>query len=300
MDQAKAAQDQKKWDNAIGLYSKVADLNGPFKEQALQAIPIVKQLETGADISKIEQQTYQTAMSALGKNQYTQARSLFQHVIDLKVPDSALAPKAQAQLVDLDQKLKAQEEFDAAVRATSRNDLDGALAQFSRIAEGGGPFAARAKARIPELLRVKTEAAANAALNQKFDAAVEAENSNDLSGALDKFKAISGKGGTFGSEAQPPPTTHQPPRPSSTCASRSAHGESHASAWTCTVTVFACRHDAVPRPTGFRPRLSVRATKPIRAWWVRCLFEKGSMGVDPRSSTSTPSGITSARRQTPP
>lgn len=201
-DQAKTAQDQKKWNDAIALYNKVADLNGPLKEQALQSIPIINQLKTGADISKIEQQTYQQAMSSLGKNQLTQARGLFQHVIDLKVPDSTLAPKAQAQMADLDQKLKAQEEFDAAERAASKNDLDGALVQLNRISEGGGPFAARAKARIPELQRMKTEASANAALKQEFDAAVGAENSGDLSGALDKFKAISGKGGTFGSEAQ--------------------------------------------------------------------------------------------------
>jgi serine/threonine-protein kinase len=200
-DQAKAAQDAKKWDDAIALYNKVADMNGTMKDQALQAIPIVKQLQQGTDIAKIEKDTFQEASSALQKKQYSQARGLFQHVIDLKVQNSTLAPKAQSALVDLEQTIKAQEEFDAAERAANRNDLDGAVAQFDRIANGGGPFASRAKTRVSELQKMKSEAAANAAVKQEFDAAVQTENNNDLNGALAQFKAIAAKGGTFGSEA---------------------------------------------------------------------------------------------------
>jgi Flp pilus assembly protein TadD len=200
-DQAKAAQDQKNWDGAIALYSKVADMSGPLKDQALAAIPVVKQQKEGLDDSKIEKQTFGDAMTALKRKQYTQARGLFQQVVSLKVPDSTLVPQAQSQLANLEQTIKAQEEFDAAERAANKNDLDGALAQFDRIASGGGPFATRAKARIPELQKMKSELAANAALKQELDAAVQAESNNDLPGALDKFKAIAAKGGTFGSEA---------------------------------------------------------------------------------------------------
>ena len=94
-DQAKADQEAKKWDEAIAKYNKVADLNGTMKDQALQAIPIVKQLQQGTDLSKIEKQTFQQATNALKKKEYTQARGFFQHVIDLNVPDSTLAPQAK-------------------------------------------------------------------------------------------------------------------------------------------------------------------------------------------------------------
>jgi hypothetical protein len=153
------------------------------------------------DASKIEKQTFNEAMGALKKKQYTQARGLFQQVVNLKVPDSTLAPQAQSQLTDLEQTIKAQEEFDAAERAANKNDLDGAIAQFDKIANGGGPFASRAKTRASDLQKMKAEATANAAVKQEFDAAAQAENNNDLNGALDKFKAVAAKGGTFGAEA---------------------------------------------------------------------------------------------------
>jgi serine/threonine-protein kinase len=200
--QAKAAQEARKWDDAIALYNKVADMNGPLKDQALAAIPVIKQQQQGTDVAKIEKQTFQDATAALKKKQYTQARGLFQQVVELKMPDSQLAQQAQQHVADIDQILKAQEEFDSAERTASRNDLDVAIAQFQKIADGGGPFAARAKARVPELQKMKTELAANAALKQQFDAAVQAENSNQLQDALDKFNAIARNGGTLGSQAQ--------------------------------------------------------------------------------------------------
>jgi len=200
-DQAKAAQDAKKWDDAVRLYTQVADMNGPMKDQALAAIAVVKQQQQGTNVAKIEQETFQQATNALKKNEFAKARGLFQQVIGLNVPDSSLAPKAQAQIGELDQVIKAQDEYEAAERAASKNDIDGALAQFDRIANGGGPYAARAKARSSELQKMKTELAANRAIKDEFDAAVQAENNNDLPGALDKFKAIAAKGGTFGAEA---------------------------------------------------------------------------------------------------
>jgi serine/threonine-protein kinase len=201
-DQAKAAQDAKKWDDAIAKYNKVADMNGTMKEQAQQAVLTVKQLQQGMDVSKIEQQKFQQATNALKKNDYLQARVLFQQVIDLKKPDSTWAPKAQAQLTDLDQILKEKTEFDAAERSENTGDLNGALAQFQSVANKPGHFQTQAKARIPKLNEMISSAAANAAIKQEFDAAVRAENNNDLNGALDKFSAIARKGGTFGSEAQ--------------------------------------------------------------------------------------------------
>jgi hypothetical protein len=176
-------------------------MNGPLKDQALAAIPVVKQQQQGMDVSKIEKQTFQQAMTALKNKQYTQARGLFQQVVSLKVPDSTLASQAQSQLNDLEQTIKAQEEFAAAERAENTNDLKGALAQFQRIADGGGPFAPQAKARIPKLNDLINNAAANAAAQAEFNAAVQTETSGDLPGALDKFKAIAGKSGPYKSEA---------------------------------------------------------------------------------------------------
>lgn len=200
--QAQAAQQAKKWDEAISLYNKVADLNGAMKDQALQAIPIVKALEQGTDVSKIEKDTYQQAATALKRKDYVKAQSLLQHVIDLKVPDSTLAPQAQDELAKIEPILRDKSEFDAAAAAQNRDDLQGAMKQFQAIAEKPGTYQSEAKARVSKLDQMIKEEAANAALKGQFDAAVQAENSNDLNGALAKFKAIAGQGGTFGAEAQ--------------------------------------------------------------------------------------------------
>ena len=197
-EQAKAAQDAKKWDDAIALYNKVAGMNGTMKDSALQAIPIVQQLQQGMDISKIEKDTYQQATSALQKKEYAQARGLFQHVVDLKVPDSTLAPKAQSQLGDIDQILQAKVEYDAAEQAENGGDLKGALAKFEAIAGKPGYFQQQAKARIPHI----NDMINNAGAQQEFNAAVQLQNSGNLRGALGQFQAIAGKTGPFKGEAQ--------------------------------------------------------------------------------------------------
>ncbi|MGA2984969.1 MAG: protein kinase [Terriglobia bacterium] len=196
-DQAKAAQEAKKWDDAIALYNKVAEMNGPMKDQALQSIPIVTQLRAGADLPKIEKDTFQQATSALQKKEYSQAQGLFQHVIDLKVPDSSLAPRAQTELAKIEPILQAKAEFDAAAGAQNSGDLKGAMARFQTIADKPGPFASEAKARIPKL----NEMINNAGATQEFNVALQLEKS-DRKGALAKFQAIAVGSGPFKSEAQ--------------------------------------------------------------------------------------------------
>jgi len=160
-DQAKAAQDAKMWDEAIALYNRVAEMNGPMKDQALQAIPIVTQLREGTDLPKIEKDTFQQATNALQKKEYLKAQGLFQHVIDLKVPDSSLAPRAQTELAKIEPILEAKAEFDAAAGAQNSGDLKAALARFQTIADKPGPFASEAKARIPKLNEMINNAGAS-------------------------------------------------------------------------------------------------------------------------------------------
>jgi hypothetical protein len=197
-NQARAAEDHKNWDEAIALYKNVAGLNGPLKDQALEAIPIVMQLQRGMDISKIEEQTYAQADTALTSNQYALARGLFQLVINLKVPDSTLAPKAQAAVANIDQILKSMPAFNAAERAENTGDLRGALAQFQKLANTQGPLAAQAKARIPQL----NDKINNAAAQQEFSSALQKERSGDLNGALTQFKVIAEKPGPYARDAQ--------------------------------------------------------------------------------------------------
>jgi hypothetical protein len=195
--QAKDADSAKKWDDAIALYNKVADLNGPMKGQAVDAINLDTKLKQGTDPSQVEKQTFQQASTALQKKQYAQAKSLFQQVVDLKVPDSTLAPEAQTQLANIEPIIRDKAEFDAAAGAQTRGDLQGALNQFTAIAGKPGNYQAEAKARIPKLNLMIN----NAGAQQEFNAALQLEQS-DPKGALAKFQAIAGGSGPFKTDAQ--------------------------------------------------------------------------------------------------
>ncbi len=196
--QARAAEDQKHWDEAIGLYQKVAAMNGPLRFQAVSAISIDMQLQRGGDISKIEEQQYQQAEDAMKRNEYSVARGLYQIVVNLHVPNSTLAPKAQAAVDQINQTIKYKAEFDAADKAENSGDLQGALAQFQKIAAGSGPFKDQADARIPKLNGMINDQAAQ----QAFNAAIQAEKNGDMNGALAQFKAIAAKPGSFAQDAQ--------------------------------------------------------------------------------------------------
>lgn len=159
--QGMAAQQDKKWDDAVASYQKVADLNGPMKDQALQAISSVKELQSGADASTLEKEKYDHAVAALAQQDYAQARILFQQVVDLKVPDSKYAAKAQTQLKDVTAAVQSKQEFEAGVKAQGSGDVSGALARFQDIAAKSGPFQAQAQSRIQQINQVQ------AANNQK-------------------------------------------------------------------------------------------------------------------------------------
>jgi serine/threonine-protein kinase len=166
--QGMAAQQAEKWDQAVALYQKVADLNGPMKEQALQAISSVKELQAGANISTLEKEKYDHAMAALAQQDYAQARVLFQQVLDLKVPGSTLAAKAQTQLDTVKAALQTQKEFDAADKAQRSGDLSGALAHFQNIASKPGPFQAQAQSRIQQIAANQQKQQAERALQDNL------------------------------------------------------------------------------------------------------------------------------------
>jgi TonB family protein len=196
--EAKVAQEAKQWDHAIALYNQVADLHGSMQDQARQAIPIVQALRQGTAISKIEQDTFAEGSRALKMKDYFKADSLFQHVIELKVPDSQLAPQAQAEREKIAPVLQAKKELDAAAAAQNAGDVKGALARYQAIASGGGPFQADAQTRIQQINEQLNAGEAR----QQFDAADKAQTGGDLNGALAQFKALAAKSGPFQSQAQ--------------------------------------------------------------------------------------------------
>jgi hypothetical protein len=150
-------------------------------------------------IQKTEEDLFNQGVQLFNQGQLDDARQEFERVGKLQGLTNL---RYQAKALDYIKQIDAaREEFDAAERAANRNDLDGAIAQFDRIANGGGPFASRAKTRLSELQKMKSEASANAAVKQEWDVAVQTENNNDLNRALAQFKAIAAKGGAFGSEA---------------------------------------------------------------------------------------------------
>jgi serine/threonine-protein kinase len=143
-----AAQREKKWDDAVALYQQVAALNGPMKDQALQALSSVKELQSGQDASTLEKEKYNQAVAALAQEDYARARVLFQQVLDLNVPGSALAAKAQTQLATVTAIQQTQDKFAGAEKTQNAGDLNGALARFQDIAAKPGPFQARAQSRL--------------------------------------------------------------------------------------------------------------------------------------------------------
>jgi TonB family protein len=154
--QGVAAQQAKKWDDAVGFYQKVADINGPMKEQAAQAIASVKELQAGATVATLEKEKYDRAVAAFGQQDYAQARILFQQVLDLNVPGSRLAEKAQAQLKDATAAIQTKQEFTAADAAQTSGDLNGALARFQDIAGKPGPLQADAQKRADAINQLLT------------------------------------------------------------------------------------------------------------------------------------------------
>jgi TonB family protein len=149
-----AAQQEKKWDDAVALYQKVADLNGPMKDQALQALDSVKELQSGQDASTLEKEKYNQAVAALGQENYARARVLFQQVLDLNVPGSTLATKAQTQLATVTAIQQTKDKFAAAEKAQNGGDLNGALAGFQDIAAKPGPLQAQAQSRVQQINQI--------------------------------------------------------------------------------------------------------------------------------------------------
>lgn len=152
--QGVAAQQSKQWVDALGFYQKVADINGPMKEQAMQAMASVKELQAGATIATLEKEKYDRAMAALGQQDYSQARILFQQVLDLKVPGSSLAAKAQAKLQEANAATQAKQEFTAAENAQNNGDLNGALARYQDVAGKPGPLQAEAQTRVQHINQI--------------------------------------------------------------------------------------------------------------------------------------------------
>ena len=155
-DQAMAAQKNKKWDDAVELFQKVADINGPMKEQAVQAIESVKALQSGQDLATVEKEKYKLGMEALKLEDYNRAAVMFQQVLDLNVPGSPLTSKAQGQLESVKATLQAKQEFDAANTLQGNGDLAGALTRFQEIAGKPGPLQAQAQSRVQQITQLQT------------------------------------------------------------------------------------------------------------------------------------------------
>ena len=193
--QGVAAQQAKKWDDAVASYQKVADLNGPMKDQALQAISSVKELQSGQTAATLEKEKYDQAMAALGQADYDRARILFQQVIDLNLPGSTLASKAQTQLVNVKATLQTKPEFDAADKAQSSGDWSGALARFQDIAVKPGPLQAEAQSRIQQINQIVAKQQTEKALQDNLKKFQDLKGQKKYGDAAALLPAISQTGG---------------------------------------------------------------------------------------------------------
>jgi TonB family protein len=200
--QAQAAQSQKKWDDAIALYQQVADLNGALKTQSLQAIANVKALQSGQDLTTLEQQKFAQAQAALRRQDYSRARDLFEQVVNLNVPGSKLLPQARHQLATLESRLQEQQEFNAAVQLQNSGQLAQAKTQFQVIVQKRGALEGQAQThlqQIDELIanqqKQKQQAAALEASLQKFK---DLEAQKQYGEARAMLVSISQQGGNTG------------------------------------------------------------------------------------------------------
>jgi TonB family protein len=200
--QAQAAQSQKKWDDAIALYQQVADLNGALKTQSLQAIANVKALQSGQDLTTLEQQKFAQAQTAFRRQDYSRARDLFEQVVNLNVPGSKLLPQARHQLATLESRLQEQQEFNAAVQLQNSGQLAQAKTQFQVIVQKRGALEGQAQThlqQIDELIanqqKQKQQAAALEASLQKFK---DLEAQKQYGEARAMLVSISQQGGNTG------------------------------------------------------------------------------------------------------
>lgn len=178
--QAQAAQADKTWASAISLYTRVANLNGDMKSQALQAITNVKALQSGQDLSALERNKFNQAQAALGRQDFTRARDLFQQVVNLDVPGSALIPQARSQLAALQSRLQDQQDFSSAVALQNGGQLQQALAKFQGIVSQHGALSAQAQTHVSQI-----DQRLSAEQKQKAQAQAQALHAN-----IAKFKDL--------------------------------------------------------------------------------------------------------------
>ena len=193
------AQQAKKWDDAAALYQKVVDLNGPMKEQAVQAIATVKEFKAGASTASLEKEKYDRAVAAANQQDFAQAKILFQQVLDLNVPGSSLAAKAQAQLKDVTAAIQAKQEFAVADAAQNNGDLNGALTRFQDLAGKPGPFQNQAQARVQQINQIQNanqqKQQAEKALQDTLKKLHDAESQKRYSDAAALLASVSQNGG---------------------------------------------------------------------------------------------------------
>ncbi|MDE3179928.1 MAG: hypothetical protein KGM47_09760, partial [Acidobacteriota bacterium] len=139
------------------------------------------------------------ALSALRQQDYTHARDLFQQVVNLNVPGSAVLPRARQELASVSSRLQDQQNFSAAAALQSGGQLAEAQAKFQSLANQNGPFAAQAKARLQQIgqtlaaeAKKKTQSEALQASLAKFR---ELEGGGQFGAARALIAGISGQGG---------------------------------------------------------------------------------------------------------
>ncbi|MGH9450163.1 MAG: protein kinase domain-containing protein, partial [Terriglobia bacterium] len=200
--QAQAAQTEKNWNGAIALYQRVAALNGNMKGQALQAIANVKALQSGQDLSAMERTKFSQAQSALRRQDFTRARDLFQQVVNLNAPGSALLPEARQELASLSSRLQEQQDFNAAVTLQNGGQLAQAQAKFQAVVNQNGPLSGQAQARLQQITQTLTAQEKQKAQSQALQANItkfkNLEAQGEYSQARTLLAVIGQQGGSAG------------------------------------------------------------------------------------------------------
>ncbi len=149
------------------LYQKgIAEFNSAHVEDACDTLKQVESLKPGYQqvtaymkmacsqvpkLYQLEQDNYNQGVKLFNEGKYEDARQAFQNVIKARVKNPKYRAQAQQYVDQINARQGDEKLFQDAARALKQNKFSEARADFSKLAQAGGPRAGDAKNMLPQV-----------------------------------------------------------------------------------------------------------------------------------------------------